>query len=428
MLKKKIIISISLLTILGICLFAFNKPSNKQTVKERVFGNVSKEAIKIPLVLPLQGKSSLQGESALRGARLAVEVINKDGGILGHPLELVVGDSRSEVGLTAEVTRDFVSKNYKLIIGGLNKEDSLEIIANSKDANVLYLSDGSPLTCTKEDSLKLNNHVWGFGVTPQMQTEPFLISLSDKFRQPEGDFNIFLFGNTTENQSSYLTEIAEGLEFKICGQDFIDTRVNDLFQRVSKIFESHPDLLLFTTIDPGTEKFLAHAHKLSLRSEMTVATLNSITQEMASKLGEITDGFWTTTMYSSEIESEANKKFVSRWKEFFKDNTLPTATSIKTYTAIQSIKEALLKAGDVDFTSLEKGLEDLEFKLPQGDVVMSASNHLLIQPLYLTQMDKGKFSKLELLGDASHPALEGCSFKPQQQDKKKQTTANSEDY
>ena len=419
--KKKIVILVILtLLVLAALLVQTNSHSNNQlNTTQKTNSPTQNGAIAIGLLLPLQGEYGDLGKSALNGAKLAAKIINDEGGILGHKIELIIGDTRSSTNIAAEITREFVNKNYKIIIGGLYQEETLSILENIKDSNLFYLSDGTPLTCLKDDHLKLNNKIWGMGITPQMQTETFLISLSDKFRQAERNFNLYIYGNAGgERLTDYLKEISKGLEFNLVGEDYVDVRISDLFQRVRQIFDYHPDLLVFITKEAGTNKFLSHSHKLSLRTEMTVATINSINQEQINKLGEDADGVWTTTTYSSEIQSDENKKFLEDWKSLYKEESLPTAMAVKSYSTLKIIQEGLIKNASADISELEKGLKDIELKLPQGNVSVSSENHLLVQPLYLSQIEKGKHSKLELIGDVSHPAFEACAFPEKEKEQK----------
>jgi branched-chain amino acid transport system substrate-binding protein len=59
--------------------------------------------VRLGLIFPLTGGSSDMGNSALTGAKLAVDEINQVGGLLGRPLELVIRDDKAdpETGLKA---------------------------------------------------------------------------------------------------------------------------------------------------------------------------------------------------------------------------------------------------------------------------------------------------------------------------------------
>lgn len=53
------------------------------------------ETIKIGMVAPLTGPIADAGRYGVQGAKLAVEEVNKAGGVLGRQLELVVEDDQS---------------------------------------------------------------------------------------------------------------------------------------------------------------------------------------------------------------------------------------------------------------------------------------------------------------------------------------------
>ena len=52
--------------------------------------------IKVGVISPLTGAWTVYGKAHFSGFELAVEEINKAGGVLGRPMEIVVGDSKTE--------------------------------------------------------------------------------------------------------------------------------------------------------------------------------------------------------------------------------------------------------------------------------------------------------------------------------------------
>src|SRR6201991_4077170 len=62
-----------------------------------VIGSAKAQAatIKIGMVLPVTGSAAEQGKFALNGAKLALEAVNKAGGVLGKPLELITEDDQT---------------------------------------------------------------------------------------------------------------------------------------------------------------------------------------------------------------------------------------------------------------------------------------------------------------------------------------------
>ena len=53
------------------------------------------EPLKIGMVAPLTGPAAELGLYQIQGAKLAVEEINKAGGVLGRPIELVIEDDQT---------------------------------------------------------------------------------------------------------------------------------------------------------------------------------------------------------------------------------------------------------------------------------------------------------------------------------------------
>ncbi|HPE66962.1 MAG TPA: ABC transporter substrate-binding protein, partial [Synergistales bacterium] len=66
------------------------------------------ETIKMGLLVPLTGPAAADGTSALYSVQIAMDQVNKDGGVLGKQIELVYYDDRADA-------KEAVALSYKLI-------------------------------------------------------------------------------------------------------------------------------------------------------------------------------------------------------------------------------------------------------------------------------------------------------------------------
>src|SRR5690242_20246136 len=66
------------------------------------------EPLKIGMVDPITGVYAALAVSEVEGAKLAVEHINKAGGILGRQIQLLVEDSANDVGTGVQKTRKLI--------------------------------------------------------------------------------------------------------------------------------------------------------------------------------------------------------------------------------------------------------------------------------------------------------------------------------
>lgn len=94
--KKTLWLVVAVVVVALAVYFVFNKPQP-----------ASGESIKIGAAMGLTGDAAAWGEPSLNAAKLAVEEINKNGGINGRPLELVVEDTKS-------TSKDTISAVQKL--------------------------------------------------------------------------------------------------------------------------------------------------------------------------------------------------------------------------------------------------------------------------------------------------------------------------
>jgi branched-chain amino acid transport system substrate-binding protein len=77
----------------------------------------TKESWKIGALYPLTGSLALLGTENLNGAKIAVEMINEQGGIDGHKIELVIGDASTPDKAQSEAERLSSLENVKVISG-----------------------------------------------------------------------------------------------------------------------------------------------------------------------------------------------------------------------------------------------------------------------------------------------------------------------
>src|ERR1039458_7856410 len=77
--------------------------------------------VRIGLVDPLTGVYAAIAQGEVEGAKLATDQLNKKGGILGRPVELLVEDSANDVGIGVQKTRKLIERDQvSFIIGDVN--------------------------------------------------------------------------------------------------------------------------------------------------------------------------------------------------------------------------------------------------------------------------------------------------------------------
>jgi ABC-type branched-subunit amino acid transport system substrate-binding protein len=97
------------------------------------------EPLKIGLNYPQTGRYKDQGLQQRLGAFLAVDEINKAGGVMGRPLELVIRNTRGEPAEGAENTAELIDKEgVEMVFGGVSSSVAIASGKAARDRDTLY--------------------------------------------------------------------------------------------------------------------------------------------------------------------------------------------------------------------------------------------------------------------------------------------------
>ncbi|GAA0270501.1 hypothetical protein LNAOJCKE_4405 [Methylorubrum aminovorans] len=98
------------------------------------------EPVRIGLVTALSGQSAKSGEAISRGIGLAIEEINRNGGVLGRPLELVARDDEANPSKGVLAARELVQRaGVVALIGGLDTPVSMAIVPIANQMKVPFV-------------------------------------------------------------------------------------------------------------------------------------------------------------------------------------------------------------------------------------------------------------------------------------------------
>lgn len=119
------------------------------------------EPLKIGLVAEITGQASEAGIYTLNGAKLAIEDINKAGGVLGRPVELQIEDSQgSNPGAVLAFTKLFSRKDVPVIVGPIRSTQIQAASPSIAKAGVPVMIGGT------DPSLTRVNNRWLFRCRP----------------------------------------------------------------------------------------------------------------------------------------------------------------------------------------------------------------------------------------------------------------------
>ncbi|MCK2169533.1 ABC transporter substrate-binding protein, partial [Thalassospira xiamenensis] len=91
--------------------------------------------IRIGAIFPMSGIGAEAGAAWLQGSRLAVEHWNRNGGVLGRPIELVVRDDKYSSSGAVTAGRELATSGVNLIVGACQSPMALGLAPLLEELN-----------------------------------------------------------------------------------------------------------------------------------------------------------------------------------------------------------------------------------------------------------------------------------------------------
>jgi branched-chain amino acid transport system substrate-binding protein len=114
-----------------------------QVVSPFVIQARGESPVRIGMVDPLTGVYAAIAQGEVEGAKLATEQLNKHGGILDRPVELLIEDSANDVGIGVQKTRKLIERDQaNFIIGDVNSGIAIAMTQVTSEKKVLHIVSG----------------------------------------------------------------------------------------------------------------------------------------------------------------------------------------------------------------------------------------------------------------------------------------------
>jgi branched-chain amino acid transport system substrate-binding protein len=377
---------------------------------------------RIGTLQPLSGAAAAGGKTALVGTQMAVDRINKSGGVNGRPIELVVADyeSKPDVG-RRKAEKLVVEDKIDAHQGGFLSNVCLAcepVFSESRIVNMIGVCLDTTLTTTK--CSRYTFRTFDYAPAQAVAFTPYLVSkLGKKWHIAYADY---AWGQSTRD--AYADQIKK-LGGEVVGTTGIPLGRADMTPFLSKITGNFDGLFgIFFGQDGvtiGNQAFdLGLTKKYKWAGDGAIAESTNIPA-----LGSKIEGFIGINRYIPVLDGVLNtpshKKFfddaVARLKQIDPSGPLPDRYVQSNYEAMNALKIGMEKSGfrgREDSMKLIEALEGLEMKegddFPQGDKVLRKDDHQAFLREFLFEIKGGKHQILEVVPKEKTMFPPECKF------------------
>jgi len=377
---------------------------------------------KMGTLQPLSGVGAAGGKTALVGTQMAVDRINKSGGINGRPIELIIADyeSKPDVG-RRKAEKLVVEDKIDVAEGGYLSNVCLACMPVFEEHKLVYMI-GVCLDTTITTS-KCSRYVFRpFDYAPA-QAVAFAPYLTGKIgKKWHIAFLDYAWGQSTKD--AYAEEIKKN-GGEVVGTTGIPLGVADMTSFISKIGGNF-DGLFGILFGANAVTFATQAYDLGLTKKYRFAGDGAVAESThLPVLGQKIEGFVGVNRYIPILDAPLNtpyhKKFyddaVVRLKQIDPSGPLPDRYVQSNYEAVNFLKLGMQKSGfqgRADTMKLIEALEGMEVKenddFPQGDKTLRKEDHQAFLREFIFDIKNNKHHLLEVIPKDKTVLPPACKF------------------
>jgi branched-chain amino acid transport system substrate-binding protein len=357
---------------------------------------------KIGSIQPLSGAGAAGGKTALVGLQMAVDRINKSGGINGRPVELLVADDESKPDVARRKAEKLVVEDkIDAQVGGFLSNICLACMPVWEEARIVnMISVCLDTTLTTSKCNRYSFRPSDYAPAQAVAFAPYLVNkMGKKWHIAYSDY---AWGQSTRNAYAEQIKKAGG---EVVGTTGIPLGTADMTSFLSKI-NGNFDGLFGVFVGADGVAIGNQAYDLGLTKKYKWAGDGAIAEStnlpaLANKI----EGFVGINRYLPVLEgplnTPAHKKFLDeasvRLKKIDPSAPLPDRYVQSNYEAMNALKLGIQKSGfrgREDTMKLVEALEGLEMMegddFPQGDKVLRKEDHQAFLREFIFDINGGK--------------------------------------
>jgi len=337
------------------------------------------QPIKIGDIDPLTGNYAAEGESQIRGAKMAVAEWNAKGGVLGRPLELVVEDNASNAGISAQKAHKLIDQDkVAMLIGTVSSAAALSVTQVAHQAGMIYMVTGGhtdPIT-----GAQCHWSTFRICTTTYMLAAGLAGTLFKKF----GGKWYFLtpdyaFGHTL--QESY-QKILKSLGGTDLGTSLSPLGSSDFSSYLIKAASTNPDVLINLTDGQDRVNSLKQAAQFGLFKKFAIGGGLSELEVLRELPKEARTGWATLEWWWDQPGVPHVKEWVAAYQKANPDGSYPSARTWFGYAALHAVALGISRAKSLDAVKVARALEGMELppevKLQPHKVYFRPGDHQLM--------------------------------------------------
>ena len=341
------------------------------------------DSIKIGLVTDLTGMAYLLAKDNGEGAKIAIDEINRAGGVLGRPFELLVRDSALKTDLGIAAARELVlDQKVNFLFGSISSAVRLAISDVAKQYKVPMVDSVGGSRRLVEDrghdyffelSLTTRTEAYGQAVGVSKLKGKKIITIAPDYEWGRLEHEGFL---------QPLKKLRPDIE--VVGEFWPKLGEKDFTPYITAMLTKNPDMIWSALWGGDFIAFVKQAKAYGVFEKVTFIGTGepSALQALGLDAPEGIYAFDRAPVYA--IDTPAMKAFVNAYQST--NGRLPTAWVVFGYEAVQLVKYGLEKAGTDKPEAWIRAVKGATVPLLRGPITFREFDNVSNSPVYFGRL------------------------------------------
>jgi branched-chain amino acid transport system substrate-binding protein len=354
-------------------------------------------SIKVGVIADQTGPLSFVGIANANVARMVIDEINAEGGLLGRQVELCLEDSATDDSVAAAKAAKLVEQDeVDVVVGGIYSSTRQAIKGPAVvEGKTLYIY---PEQYEGQESDPL---IFCTGPVPAQQIDPFIPWLmretgAKTFYLPSADY---IWPHV---MNAHVRELAAANGGAVVGEEYFPLDHTDYRETVERILSSGAEVVFNTIVPPGVTPFFEQLYEAGFtrnggRLVCTYFDENFLNMVPAAHA----EGLYGCLDYYQAVDDPFSGELLARYDSLYPGAAAFTGGGACSglYRGLRLWAGAVTEAGSLAQADVIAALDHAEIaEGPGGPAAMVPGQHHARMNMYIAQARNGRFEVVESLG------------------------------
>jgi branched-chain amino acid transport system substrate-binding protein len=353
---------------------------------------IAQDALRFGMAMPLSGGQATYGQDQVKAAEWAVAEINKNGGVNGKKLEMLVLDTRADPQAGIQAANRLVSVEKVPAFVSAWSAVVKAIAPVSNDNKVVQLSVGA----NSADIAKLGEYT--YTTFPLADVDITAVAKYAATQMGKKKAAIIYINNETGTVAAQIyRDVFTKAGGQVVAYEAYDPKASDWTGPLLKIRAAQPDMIHIQGLVADTPQVIAQMRQLGLNQP--VSSYSAVyNPKLIEQLGKAAEGVIATSLAPGVTDSPAVATYVERWKKEVgrEPNGLPYTQYLYDAPYIvaavyKSLDEKKLPLTGENFR--KEMLAVRTFDLPLTGKLTINDDHTVNKPVFLMEVKDGKWTQ-----------------------------------